>query len=438
MQQEDAAATHPKDDLMGDRNGRLAVRVLLAGAVLLVIASLTCFAVSEHAYLAHGVSTAARVTDVQSRIVGYQRGGGTAAGKRPIFEHHLLYRYRDGRGETFPGDFAVTSTAEAPPWRQQPGDAVAVEYLENDPATHRLPALAPAPLVSWGWLLLVLAVGAVLVTVAVWWAGTEALVGLVSWVGGSRAGFRTRRRRARLLREPFPDAWLEVLHRNVAAYGRLTPAEQQRLRDDLRVLIAERKWEGCAGLVLTDEIKVTVAAQACVLLLGIEHDYFSRVPSILVYPSAFEARGPHGGLEGGVPALGQAWYRGPVLLAWDEALRDGRHDREGRNVVHHEFAHQLDFLGEWPDRSGRPWSRSRLQRWRRVMREEYEALVEASEQGRATLLDQYGATAPTEFFAVATECFFSRPEALEGRHPRLYEVLRDYYGQDPAARLAGR
>jgi Mlc titration factor MtfA (ptsG expression regulator) len=251
------------------------------------------------------------------------------------------------------------------------------------------------------------------------------------------------RRRRRLVAQPFPPAWLEYLRRNVAHYQFLAPAEQARLRDDLRIFLAEKHWEGCGGLALTDEIMVTIAAQACLLLLGLRHHYFERVLSILVYPRGY--RGPEGevavgGLipERGSARLGEAHYRGPVILSWADVLEEGRHPERGGNVVYHEFAHQLDMANGLVDGTPPLETPEQYRRWREVMGAEYRALVEASAHGRATLLDEYGATNEAEFFAVATECFFDRPVPLARRHPRLYEVLRDYYHQDPAARCGHR
>jgi Mlc titration factor MtfA (ptsG expression regulator) len=239
-------------------------------------------------------------------------------------------------------------------------------------------------------------------------------------------------RHAELLRAPFPIDWLEALQRNVWIYGRLTPSERGRLQDDLKILIPDMRWEGCGGLTVTDEIKVTIAAQACILLLGMEHDHFSHVSSILVYPSGFsipERQVSAAGIVAeNVGALGEAWYRGPVVVAWDEALAGGRDPENRGNVVYHEFAHQLDFQGEWPNRK-LPEHR---QRWREVMEQEYERLVEATERGNPTLLDPYGATSPAEFFAVVTECFFREPVRMRNRHPGLFQVFRDFYGQDPS------
>jgi Mlc titration factor MtfA (ptsG expression regulator) len=248
-----------------------------------------------------------------------------------------------------------------------------------------------------------------------------------------------QRRRRKLLAQPFPAEWLTYLQANVALYRGLSDAEQVRLRVDLRVFLAEKEWVGCNGLEMTDEIKVTVAALACLLLLAIEHDYFSRVQSILVYPSGFcvpnqEIIGDNTVLEGEGAHLGEAHYRGPVILSWDEILHDARHPGAGRNLVIHEFAHQLDMLDGEVDGTPPLRSRKDYRRWNKVMTAEYNQLLAEAKFGRPTLLDQYGTTNVGEFFAVATECFFDRPVELAEEHPRLYALLRDYFGQDPAKR----
>ena len=221
-------------------------------------------------------------------------------------------------------------------------------------------------------------------------------------------------------------------------YAALSERDRARLRDDLRVLVAEKNWEGCGGLEMTDEIKVTIAAQAAILLLGIEHDYFARVQSILVYPTGFRSpegwTRPDGVIDLSVGALGQAWYDGPVVLAWDSVLEGGRDPRDGLNVVLHEFAHQLDYLDGLAD--GTPLLRRKgdYARWQEVMTREFERLKAEAGSGTARVLDAYGATDHAEFFAVATEAFFEKPREMCSRHPELYAVLCDYYGQDPAAR----
>jgi Mlc titration factor MtfA (ptsG expression regulator)/Tfp pilus assembly protein PilF len=239
--------------------------------------------------------------------------------------------------------------------------------------------------------------------------------------------------RQRLLAQPFPEAWARCLHENVFLYRTLSDAEQARLRDTLRVFIAEKNWEGCARLEVTDEMKVTIAAHACLLLLGFDDYYFDEVQSILVYPGGFLAHDPYEEEHKVAHLAGQAHARGPVVLSWADACWDGRRLCH-RNVVLHEFAHQLAALGD-RDFDVPPIEDPDLRdRWTEVMKAEYEQLVEDASYHRPTLLHAYGASNPAEFFAVATECFLLRPHALHRRHPWLYQVLAEWYRQEPAAR----
>jgi Mlc titration factor MtfA (ptsG expression regulator) len=230
--------------------------------------------------------------------------------------------------------------------------------------------------------------------------------------------------------------------RNVAHYRWLDDGERKQLRDLVRVFVAEKRWEGCGGLVLSDEVRVTIAAQACLLVLGLPNEIYRNVRSILVYAStvvvpprrlgAFEV--PTKPVEGPLPILGQAQLRGPVVLVWDAVMRTGRHPESGHNVVYHEFAHKLDMLDGRADGTPPLHGRDEYRRWNQVFSREYRALRERAEQGRRSLLDPYGASDEAEFFAVATEQFFDQPVALRRHHSDLYEVLRSFYRQDPAAR----
>jgi Mlc titration factor MtfA (ptsG expression regulator) len=251
-------------------------------------------------------------------------------------------------------------------------------------------------------------------------------------------GWLRRRRRRRLLAKPFPAEWLPYLD-GLPFYGTLARDEQERVREIVRVLQSEKNWEGCGGLVLTDEICVVISAQAALLVLGFEHDYYPRVRSILVYPSTFVVQGRDTGSKGDIRSerqatLGEAWSRGPVVLAWDASRLGGANAEDGRNVVLHEFAHKLDFRDDVVD--GTPILREgeQYEAWHRIMTVEYESLVAKAESGRPALLDKYGATEPAEFFAVATECFFEKSRQVRKKHAELYELLRTYYGQDPAER----
>jgi Mlc titration factor MtfA (ptsG expression regulator) len=244
-----------------------------------------------------------------------------------------------------------------------------------------------------------------------------------------------KRRRQNLLATPVPEAWLEYLEQ-VAFFHLLSSAEQERLLEAVRIFIAEKSWEGCRGLVLTEEMQVMVAGLACVLVLGLEDFYFDNVQTILIYPGAFVRRDkkPLMGdlyLEGPSELLGEAHYRGPVILAWDEVQASARQPGHGSNLVLHEFAHQLDMLNGEAD--GVPLLSGELtERWQTIMGREFQHLVRRVAKDRPTFLDPYGATNPAEFFAVVTECFFDVPLRLQEEHPDLYGLLRDYYRQDPA------
>jgi Mlc titration factor MtfA (ptsG expression regulator) len=245
-------------------------------------------------------------------------------------------------------------------------------------------------------------------------------------------GFFKRRRRERLKVVPFPLEWDDYLRKNVPFHARLSEAERMELQGLVNVFLAEKHFEGCGGLALTDEIKVTIAAQACLLLLHRDTDCYRRLVTILIYPSAYQAKSLEslgGGfvLEGEQVRLGEAWTTGVVVLSWDDVLAGASDIHDGQNVVLHEFAHQLDQEDGVADGAPILDRRSRYLAWARVLGAEYERL----RQGGTSALDTYGATNPAEFFAVATECFFEKPVQMKKRHPELYEELKEYYRQDP-------
>lgn len=233
-----------------------------------------------------------------------------------------------------------------------------------------------------------------------------------------------------------------MLARDFPLFARLSAEDQRELEGHIQVFLDEKSFEGCDGLVLTDEMRVLIAAQACLLLLHRRTDYYSGLRSILVYPGSYTAESKdysdHGVItEGRVSRLGESWQDGAVVLSWD-ATWQGARSLDGQNVVLHEFAHQLDQEDGRAD--GAPilsdsLFRGRAERyraWTRVFSAEFERLRrEVSAQTR-TVMDAYGATDPAEFFAVATECFFERPDDMLRRHPNLYAELQTFYQQDPA------
>jgi hypothetical protein len=251
-------------------------------------------------------------------------------------------------------------------------------------------------------------------------------------------GFSRERRRRRLRAQPVPNEWRAIILRDLPFFDRLPKPDQKELLGHVQVFLAEKRFEGCGGLEITDEIRLTIATQACLLLLHRKTNYFPQLLTILVYPSSFLVNQPRpvdgpiwaDGEEGRLGETGRTM--GSLVLAWD-AAQSGAHDpSDGKNVVLHEFAHQLDFEDFAAD--GVPNLRSRNDRlsWFRVMKMEFAALRAADETGISTLLDTYGASNPAEFFAVVTEAFFERPRALRRQHPKLYREMERFFRQNPA------
>jgi Mlc titration factor MtfA (ptsG expression regulator) len=249
-------------------------------------------------------------------------------------------------------------------------------------------------------------------------------------------GFKDRRRK-RIAGRPFPEAWLYLLEKNVPLYSRLPEADQEELKRHILIFMAEKRFEGCGGLRLTDQIRITIAAHACILLLHRKTDYYPGLKSILVYPRAYLAantRHVGGGivLETEDVRAGESWHHGSVVLSWDDVRRSAAALHDGQNVVLHEFAHQLDSSGGRGDSTPVLRNHASFMAWARALGEDYENFRRAIAEDREEVLDEYGATDPAEFFAVATECFFEIPQDMRRTYPRLYDELKRFYQQDPA------
>jgi len=234
--------------------------------------------------------------------------------------------------------------------------------------------------------------------------------------------------------QPFPPFWRRVLQRRVPLFRSLPPDLQQRLRQRMQVFLAEKAFIGCRGLEVTEEMRVVIAAQACLLLMQRPFTDFDRVRQILVYPGAFVVKRRHtdaaGVVSEGEQALsGESWHEGQVILSWDDTLAGAADPHDGYNVVVHEFAHQLDdalgLIHELEDEhADGAWARTMGSAWRE--------LVAAVDRGEDTFLDPYGATAPEEFVAVASEAFFEQGRELAEVHPALYQALSGLYRLHPA------
>ncbi len=238
------------------------------------------------------------------------------------------------------------------------------------------------------------------------------------------------------MENPIPPKWESILSRRVHYCAALPPDKLERLHGLVQVFLDEKGFEGCGGIRITDSIRVTVAGYACVLLLGGQSDMYPKLRTVLIYPRAYVApisrHGPDGTVSEGLQGRsGESWSFGNIVLSWKDVLRDSANFREGRNVVFHEFAHQLDF--ESGSAQGAPIlpRGAKYSEWARILGGEYESLIDSLESGKPSLLDKYGALNPAEFFAVASECFFLKPADLNTRHPELYAQLKLYYLQDP-------
>jgi Mlc titration factor MtfA (ptsG expression regulator) len=260
------------------------------------------------------------------------------------------------------------------------------------------------------------------------------LVAVLSWT--LRDALFTGWRRARIRARPFPHEWREYLRRRVP-YVRSLPADLQlQLKKHIQVFLAEKPIVACDGLEVTDEMRVTIAAQACLLLLNRRADYFPNLTEILVYPGRFivDREVPDGiGLARRDRSVlsGESWSSGQVIVSWVDAVAGAERVDDGYNVVIHEFAHQLDQ--ENGAANGAPFmrSRSRRERWAEVLGQEYAALQSRVAGDEPSLIDAYGATNPAEFFAVVSEVFFERPRELAIEHPGLYAEFSRFYRVNP-------
>lgn len=244
-----------------------------------------------------------------------------------------------------------------------------------------------------------------------------------------------RHRRHGIAAKPLPQEWHAILERNMPLYRGLPDELRQELEGHIQLFLHDKTFEGFHGLEVTDEMRVTIAGNACLLLLNRAHDQFGSFSTIYIYPSTFVSQ--HTSYDGLVESvgpsarLGESWHRGPLVLAWDSVRSGVRDIHDGHNVVLHEFAHKLDGADGSVDGAPIFPDASQHLSWARVMRREFEQLQREASRGTQTLLDQYGATAPEEFFAVLVETFYEKPRQLKETHPDLYEEMRKCFRVDP-------
>jgi Mlc titration factor MtfA (ptsG expression regulator) len=252
-------------------------------------------------------------------------------------------------------------------------------------------------------------------------------------------GWFGRWRRARAVQRKPVDAaaWAAVVRR--FSFLRVLDADEQaKLRDLVAAFLNEKSLQGAGGLTITRDIELVIAAQACLLVLNLDLDYYDDWVEIIVYPDEFIVDHEYTDENGIVhrvraPLSGEAWEQGPVILSWvDAEAADGG---DGYNVVMHEFAHKLDIRNGTAD--GFPPLHDDMDRkvWTQVFSEAYADMQQRLERHEYTLIDPYAAEDPAEFFAVLSELFFERPDTLQDIYPAVYAQLTAFYRQDPLARM---
>jgi Mlc titration factor MtfA (ptsG expression regulator) len=241
--------------------------------------------------------------------------------------------------------------------------------------------------------------------------------------------------RKKIMKNPFPLEWEHYLEDNYTLFSKMPAELQSDMKNKIKVFLNEKTFIGCEGLEITDQIRVLIAAQACLLILNRKTTYYPKLRSIFVYPTSYLAKrvSVNSGIvtEKTQVTFGESWGSGELVLAWDASVHGAKNMFDSRNVVYHEFAHQLDQEDGVADGAPILENRSSYASWARVLSREFENLKSDKKRWRKTVLNKYGATNPAEFFAVASESFFEKPRQLIKKHPELYQELKSYYRTDP-------
>lgn len=249
--------------------------------------------------------------------------------------------------------------------------------------------------------------------------------------------YRQRQQRLRIAATAFPAAWRKILRQQLPLYRSLPTDLQLRLKKLVQLFLAEKQFIGCDGLEITDEIRMNIAAQACLLVLNRPGPLYPALTTILVYPAAYQVSTQQTDAAGVVRQteqirLGESWQQGKVILSWPDSQHGAALPHDGHNVVLHEFAHQLDQENGGANGAPQLPSDEAYRRWSQILSQEFAHLQQQLATGQASLFDPYAATNPAEFFAVITEVFFEQPQPFLQHHPALYQQLCSYYRLDPS------
>ena len=255
--------------------------------------------------------------------------------------------------------------------------------------------------------------------------GVALVFGFVWWHSSQRSRKRTALRSKR-----FTADESAMVAKQFPIWEKLPGPTRIQVEGWTRVFLDEKSFEACGDLEsVTEEMKLVIAAQACLLIAHRPQDYYERLKSILIYPGAYRASDEHGDSD---VRLGESWGTGSVVLGWKSVLQGGLNDEDGHNVVLHEFAHQLDQEDGVADGVPELDAGDDYGQWSRAFAPAYDEFCERVNAGKRTVLDDYGATNPAEFFAVATETFLEKAKAMKREEPEVFERLVEFYSMDPS------
>jgi len=245
----------------------------------------------------------------------------------------------------------------------------------------------------------------------------------------SLRGALRRSRRSKLQKLRLSEDARVLLAKDFPLFCRLPDSLRNELEGLMHVFIDEKYFEACGGLAeVTEHMRHVISAQACLLLVNRKHDFYRKLRSILLYPSAYKAKNEHGGED---VRLGESWNSGSVILAWDSVVSGGRDEKDGHHVTLHEFAHQLDQVDGAADGVPELANVGHYREWAAVFSGAFDRFQTKLDKGKRTVIDPYGATNPAEFFAVLTETFYEKPSQLKKSYPKVYAQLCSYYCVDP-------
>ena len=248
-------------------------------------------------------------------------------------------------------------------------------------------------------------------------------------IGIAAQSLLIHKRRKYLMTLRLNDARRESIARDFPLFARLPEELSNQLEGLMHVFMDEKSFEACGNLEsVTEHMRHVIAAQACLLLVNRKHDFYRKLRSILIYPSAYRAKNEHGHHD---VRLGESWNSGSVVLAWESVIAGGRNAEDGHQVSIHEFAHQLDQADGAADGLPELSTAGCYRQWSLAFNNAFERFQRRLKKGKRPVIDPYGATNPAEFFAVATETFYEKPEKLHGHYPELYAQLSSYFQVDP-------